>query len=212
MVFVDDITAFVRRRNKVVAEMAKKVMKRVREEVEKKGHKLSANENGKEGKSKMIASCGFLKEELRQCSTEEGVTMADSVETLGVDLRKQESKGWGQKKNEEEEVQGEILDHQEEQGLPKELHEGGGQEVVTNGYGASKDVESARSRDGSHGKVEIEEADGSSSGYKEYNFVVRVHVEPLALKWKKSSLLRLLRLGQNERGLANGTMNKKKLG
>ena len=118
MVFVDDITAFVRRRNKVVAEMAKK-MKRVSEEVEKKGHKLSANETGKEGKSKMIASCGFLKEELRQCSTEEGVTTADSVETLGVDLRKQESKGWGQKKNEEEEVQGEILDHQENKAFHK---------------------------------------------------------------------------------------------
>ena len=32
----------------------------------------------------MIASCGFLEEEVRQCS-KEGV--ADSVETLGVDLR-----------------------------------------------------------------------------------------------------------------------------
>ena len=30
-----------------------------------------------EGKSKMIASCGFMVEELRQCSKEEGVTMAD---------------------------------------------------------------------------------------------------------------------------------------
>ena len=35
----------------------------------------------------MIASCGFLEDELRQCSREEGVTMADSVETLGLDLR-----------------------------------------------------------------------------------------------------------------------------
>ena len=35
----------------------------------------------------MIASCGFLVEELRQCSKEEGVTMADSVKTLRVDLR-----------------------------------------------------------------------------------------------------------------------------
>ena len=38
-------------------------------------------------KSKMIASCGFLENELLQYSKEEGVTMADSVETLGVDLR-----------------------------------------------------------------------------------------------------------------------------
>ena len=35
----------------------------------------------------MIASCGFLENELRQFSKEEGVTLADSVETLGVDLR-----------------------------------------------------------------------------------------------------------------------------
>ena len=66
------------------------MMKRPREDVFfffKKGPKLSVNENGKEGKSKMIASCGFLEEELRQCSKEDGVTMADSVETLGVDLR-----------------------------------------------------------------------------------------------------------------------------
>ena len=32
----------------------------------------------------MIASCGFLEEELRQFSREEGVTWAASVETLGV--------------------------------------------------------------------------------------------------------------------------------
>ena len=35
----------------------------------------------------MIASCGFLEDELRQYSKEEGVTMVDSVETLGIDLR-----------------------------------------------------------------------------------------------------------------------------
>ena len=35
----------------------------------------------------MIASCGVLENVLRQFSREEGVTLADSVETLGVDLR-----------------------------------------------------------------------------------------------------------------------------
>ena len=34
----------------------------------------------------MIASCGFMENELRQFS-KEGVTLADSVETLRVDLR-----------------------------------------------------------------------------------------------------------------------------
>ena len=73
---------------KEVSEMAKKVMKKLEEEIEKKGLKLSVNETGKEGKSKMIASCGFLENELSQFSKEERVTLADSVETLGVDLRK----------------------------------------------------------------------------------------------------------------------------
>ena len=35
----------------------------------------------------MIASCGFLENELGQFSREEGVTLADSVETLGVGIR-----------------------------------------------------------------------------------------------------------------------------
>ena len=85
-VFVNDITALVKGRNKEVAEMAKKVMKKLKEEVEKKGLKLSVTENGKEGKSKMIASCGFLENEQSQFR-KEGVTLAGSVETLGVDLR-----------------------------------------------------------------------------------------------------------------------------
>ena len=57
-------------------------MKKLREEVRKKGLKVSVTENGKEGKSKMIASCGSLEEDLRQFSEEEGVTLADSVEIL----------------------------------------------------------------------------------------------------------------------------------
>ena len=64
-------------RNKDVAEMAKKkVMKKLKDEVE--------TENGKEGKSKMFASCGFLENDLRQFSKEEGVTVADSVEKLSA--------------------------------------------------------------------------------------------------------------------------------
>ena len=43
-VFVDDITALVKGRNKEVAEMAKKVMEKLKEEVEKKGLQLSVTE------------------------------------------------------------------------------------------------------------------------------------------------------------------------
>ena len=38
-------------------------------------------------KGKMIASCGFLENELRQFSGEERVTLADGLGTLGVGLR-----------------------------------------------------------------------------------------------------------------------------
>ena len=73
-------------------------MEKLKEEVEKKGLKLSVTENGKEGKSKMMASCGFLENELVTFSNEEGVTLADSVETLGVDLNTR-VKGLGAKGN-----------------------------------------------------------------------------------------------------------------
>ena len=53
-------------------------MKKLKEEVEKKVLKLSVTENGREGKSKMIASCGFLENELRQFTEEEGVTLAEA--------------------------------------------------------------------------------------------------------------------------------------
>ena len=62
-------------------------MKKRKDEVEKKCLSLSVTDNGKEGKSKMVASCRYLEEELRQFSQEEGVTLADSVESFGVDLR-----------------------------------------------------------------------------------------------------------------------------
>ena len=61
-------------------------------------------------------------------------------------------------------MQGEILAHQRESSLPKVHHEGWGQEVAENGYGTSKDVESACGGDGSHRKINIEEAGGGSSG------------------------------------------------
>ena len=112
--------------------------------MEKKGLKLSVTENGKEGKSKMIASSGFL-----EFSKEEGVTLANSVETLGVDLRTRVNNLCATEKARRK-VQSEVLDYQEEQGVPKELHEGGCQEVASCRHDASKNVEGACNRHGSH--------------------------------------------------------------
>ena len=72
------VELFASANNRDTAEMAKKVMKKLKDKVEKKGLILSVTENGEEGKSKMIASCGFLENELRQFSREEGVALADS--------------------------------------------------------------------------------------------------------------------------------------
>ena len=60
---------------------------------------MSVSENGKEGKSKMIASCGYLEGELRQFS-KEGVALADSVETLGVNFENKNQEV-GSKRNSE---------------------------------------------------------------------------------------------------------------
>ena len=64
-VFADDITAFLIGSNKEVAEMAKKVMNKLKKEVERKELKLSVTEDGRKDKSKMIPSCG--REIGRQC-------------------------------------------------------------------------------------------------------------------------------------------------
>ena len=64
-------------KNKAVVEMEEKVMKKLKEEVESKGLKLSVTEDGSERKSKMIASCDFLENELRQFSNEDGVKLAE---------------------------------------------------------------------------------------------------------------------------------------
>ena len=54
------------------------------------------------------------KNELSQFSKEEGVTLADSVETLGVDLRTRVKEVGSGRKSEKEEVQREVLAYQEE--------------------------------------------------------------------------------------------------
>ena len=85
---MDHITALLKGRNKESVEMAEKVVSKLKKKAEEKRQKLSISKNGKEGKSKMIASCRYLEEELRECS-EKGVVVAESVATLGVDLRTQ---------------------------------------------------------------------------------------------------------------------------
>ena len=86
---MDDITASV---EQGVGGNGVNVLKKLKKEVEEKGFKLSITEGGQEGNSKVVASCKYLEEKLRDCSREEGVVMAET---------------------EKQKVRGEILAHQE---------------------------------------------------------------------------------------------------
>ena len=113
-VFVDDIAALVQGGNKDVAEMAKKVMKKLKEEVEKKGLKLSVTENGKEGKSKMVASCGFLESELKPIQKRRRSDLGRQCGNAGSGLKNKGQEVGSERKSEKKKVQGEVLDYQEE--------------------------------------------------------------------------------------------------
>ena len=103
----------------------------------------------------------MIEDELRQCS-KEGVTLADSVETLGVDLRTRVKRLGAKEKASRKTCKVRLSLIKKNKAFQKKLHESGCQEVATCMYDASKDLESPCSGDGSHGEVEIEETDGSS--------------------------------------------------
>ena len=127
-------------------------MKTMKEEVEKHGLKLSVTENGEEGK-KMIASSGFLENELSEFRKEEGETLADSVETLGVDLRTRVKSLGAKEKARRKKCKVRFLIIKKNKAFQKKLHGGGRQEVATCRHGASKNMESACSGDGSYRKI-----------------------------------------------------------
>ena len=101
--------------------------------------------------------------------------MADSVETLGVDMRTRVKRLGVKKKAWRKNCKVRFSLMKKNKAFQKELHESGCQEVVTSGCDASKDLGSPCSGDGSHGEVEIEETDGSSSRQQEYDFAVFIH-------------------------------------
>ena len=100
----------------------------------------------------------------------------NSVETLGVDLRTRVKKLGAKEKARRKKCKVRFPLIKKNQAFQRNYMKVWRQEVVTSGYGASKDLESSCSGDRSHGKVKIEETDGSSSsGQKEYDLVVPLH-------------------------------------
>ena len=62
----------------------------------------------------MIASCGFLEDELRQYSKEEGVTMADKCGNAASRLENQSQEFGSERNSEKKDVQSEIFACKEE--------------------------------------------------------------------------------------------------
>ena len=131
-----------------MAELAKKVMKKLTEEVERKGLKLSVTRPKREKQD----DCVMRLFGGRAASVQQTWSDAGRLGNVGCRLEKKSQELGSKRKSEKGEMHSEILACQEEQGLPKKLHEGGSQEVVTSGYGASKNLESSCSGDSSYEK------------------------------------------------------------
>ena len=181
--------------------MAKKVMKKLKKRWRGKGLKMSVTEGGEGGKSKMIASCGFLENELRQ---------ADSVETLGVDLRTG-VKGWERRKSEEEEVQGEILAHKQELNISKELHDIGVEKLLRAGMmpqgPGSHAVGMVRTE-----RLKLRRQMAAAAAGKKSTTSLSYSWKYLALKLRRKFPPWPLSTGQKEFGLEKSITNRRKLG
>ena len=106
-------------RNKELVDVAEKVLKKMKTEVEEKGLRFSITEGGKEGKSKVITSCRFWEESFQKRSEEQVVTLATIVETLGVDLRTRTKQLGEKEKSKKEDVRCEICAYEEKSGFPE---------------------------------------------------------------------------------------------
>ena len=116
----------------------------------------------------MIVSCGFLKNEPSQFSKEEGVTLTDSVETLGVDLRTRVKRLGAKEKREEKKCLVRFSIIKNNKAFQKNY-------MKVGGYGASESVEAHAVAMAPIERLKIEETNGSGSGQKEYNFAFLVH-------------------------------------
>ena len=93
--------------------------------------------------------------------------MADSVETSGVDFRTRVKRLGATENARRKKSKLSFSIIKSSKAFPKSYMKVVVKKVIiTSGHGASKDLENTCSGFGSHSKVKIEEADGSSSGKK----------------------------------------------
>ena len=123
---------------------------------------------------------GFLENELSQFSKEEGVTLADSVETLGVDLRTRVDKLGAKEKARRKKCKVRFSLIKKNTAFQKNYTMEEVKKVL--GYGASKDLGSSCSGDSSHGKVKIERQMAAAAGRKKSTTSLSLFIEAYGLE------------------------------
>ena len=88
------------------------------------------------------------------------MTLADSVETLGVDPKTKVKRQGAKEKARRKKCNVVFSFMKKNKAFSKGLHESGHQEVVTWRYDATKNLENPCSRDVSDGEGKVEEANG----------------------------------------------------
>ena len=160
----------------------------------------------KERVSKMIASCRLLEDELLQCSKDGGVTMANGVETLGVDLRTRVKRLGVKEKARRSKCKVRFSPIMHNKVFQKSFMK---VEVKMLQRAGVVPARTWRVHAVEMAPTERFQLQMAAAAGKKVQPRCPCSWKPLALKWNKSSLLWLLRLGQKGRGLANGTQNKK---
>ena len=94
----DDTNSLVGR-NKELPKVAERIFQNVQEVVEAKGSVMPITAEGKGEKSRVIVSCKHLEGNYKEHIEKEGVRLADSAETLGVDQRTRTVKLGAQEKD-----------------------------------------------------------------------------------------------------------------
>ena len=114
--------------------------------------KLSITEGGKEGKSKVIASCSSLEEKFQESTKKEGV---------GLGLKEKARRN-------NRDVRFSLARYS---GLPKELHENWCEELAEDRFGPCESVGRSNSGHRACRKTEV----GSSSGKERVGVVLSLH-------------------------------------
>ena len=160
----------------------------------------------------MIASCGFLENELRQFSSEEGVTLADRVETLGVDKRTRVKRLGAKEKARRKKRKVRFSLIKKNKAFQKSYMKVGVKKLLRTGMMPARTWRVHAVEMSSHAEVEIEKTDGRSGRKKRTTSLsLFCSWKHTALLWKMSFPPRPLSIGQ-EFGLGNGVTSKKKHG